>query len=487
MNTVSTLLLVFASLEPAFTRPTFENFIVLLRGAVLARGPRTVSNCLRAAWPWAQHVHFSTYENLLRRARYSLYFLGALLFREVLTLLSKNAVIELAVDETLVRRYGPQILGIGMHRDAVRSSHGYRIATPGHKWVVVSVVVALPFLSRSIALPVASALYTPAQPPKRNRRGKLREHHHTPLEIALTLIKLVVGWAPGRTFRILGDGSYATHTWADALQAQSASRRLRRVRLVSRLRLDASLYDDPPVYNGLGRPRKKGVRLPSPQAVAADPTTRWHFATVAWYGATRKRVQWCVGEGRWYKCGNLAKKIYWVLVRDPDGKRDDTVLMTTDETLSSIRIIEAFVRRWALEVTFEEARRELGLETCRNWSEGAVRRSVPLGLGLYTLVVLWFAKHVKDPDAYKQAMPWYKKPAITFSDMLAAARQEVWREAPRSAKGKTTFEEHRAKSGEFLVPLPMKRTRPVKRRQRRHPQRKNRKTIQPSPAKRRAG
>jgi len=487
MRSVSTLLLVFASFEPAFTRPTFENFAVLLRGALLARGPRTVSNCLRAAWPWARHAHFTTYENLLRRARYSLCFLGALLFREVLTLIPKGTVIELAVDETLVRRYGPQTPGIGMHRDAVRSSHGYRIATPGHKWVVVSVVVALPFLSRHMALPVACALYTPAQPAKRNHRAPLREHHHTPLEIALTLIKLVVGWAGERNIRILGDGSYATHAWADALQAQSDSRRLRRVRLVSRLRLDASLYDDPPAYNGVGRPRTKGQRLPSPQAVAADPGTSWHSATVAWYGATRKRVRWCVGQGRWYKCGNLAKQIYWVLVRDPDGKRGDTVLMTTDESLSPMRIIEAFVRRWALEVTFEETRRELGLETLRNWSPTAVQRSVPLGLGLYALVVVWFARHVKEPEACKQSMPWYEKPAVTFSDMLAAARQDVVREAQPGAKGKATFEEHHAKSGEFLVPLPMKTVRTTQGRKGRHLQRKHPRIIHQQPAKRHAG
>lgn len=483
MGPVSTLLLVFASFEPAFTRPTFEHFTVLLRGALLARGPRTVSNCLRAAWPWARHAHFTTYENLLRRARYSLCFLGALLFRQVRTLVPQNATLELAVDETLVRRYGVQIPGIGMHRDAVRSSHGYRIATPGHKWVVVSVVVTLPFMARRMALPVACALYTPPKPAKRNCRGKLRERHHTPLSIALTLIKLVAGWAGERDVRVLGDGAYATHAWADALQTQSACRRLRRVRLVSRLRLDASLYGDPPVYSGIGRPRKKGQRLPSPQEVAADPATRWYTATVAWYGATRKRVQWCVGEGRWYKCGNLAKKIYWVLVRDPEGKRDDAVLMTTDERLSPTRIIEAFVRRWALEVTFEEARRELGLETLRNWSPAAVRRSVPLGLGLYALVVVWFARHVKAPEKCKQSMPWYEKPAVTFSDMLAAARREV----VRTTGAEGTFEQQGVNTGEFLVPFPMKTGRRAKDRKKRGSQRKSSRTPPRQTARRHAG
>jgi len=483
METVSTLLLIFASFEPAFTRPTFERFSVLLRGALLARGPRTVTNCLRAAWPWARHAHFTTYLNLLRRARYSLGFLGALLFRQVLTLIPKNAVLELAVDETLVRRYGVQTPGIGMHRDAVRSSHGYRIATPGHKWIVVSVVVALPFMTRRMALPVACALYTPAKPAKRNLRAQLREHHHTPLSIALTLIKLVVGWARGRNVRVLGDGAYATHAWADALQAQSACRRLQRVRLVSRLRLDASLYGDPPRYSGIGRPRTKGQRLPSPQDVAADPATRWHTATVTWYGATRKRVRWCTGQGRWYKCGNLAKKIYWVLVRDPEGKRGDAVLMTTDESLSSTQIIEAFVRRWALEVTFEEARRELGLETLRNWSPTAVRRSVPLGLGLYALVVVWFAKHVKNPERCKQSMPWYKKPAVTFSDMLAAARQDI----VRTTGPEGTFEEQGANTGEFLVPLPMKTGHGKRGSKIRRSQRKGAHKIHRPPAKSRAG
>ena len=83
------------------------------------------------------------------------------------------------------------------------------------------------------------------------------------------------------------------------------------------------------------------------------------------------------------------------------------------------------MRRWSLETTFQEAREHLGLETLRNWSEKAVKRSVPFLLGLYSLIVVWFALHVEQPERFPLERPWYKKPSVTFSDMLSAARGDI--------------------------------------------------------------
>ncbi len=443
MGTVSTIVTLLASFDSALTVPTAGNLAVLLRGAVLSTGPRTVTGCLLAAWPWVRK-HWSAYANVVRRARMNLLVLARKLFELVVALVPPESVIELVVDESLVRRYGPRVVGIGMHRDAVRSSHGCHAVTPGHKWVVVSVVIRLPFMRRAVALPVLSALYTPARHARRNRSRALYRRHRTVGELALLLVRLVVRWAPGRRFRLIGDGTYGTHDLADALNPASRHESLRGVSLVSRFSLDAAIYAPAPPYSGCGRPRVKGHKLPSPREVAADPDTDWTRLNVAWYGGTRKDVLVCSGTGRWYRRGSAATPVRWVLVRDPDGRRGDEVFFTTDLTLSSQQIIETFVRRWGQETTFQEARALLGLETLRNRSANAVRRSVPLLLGVYSLIAVWFAQHVRTPHDYKRSTPWYSKDCVTFSDMLAAARHDILREIlssrgrPETAESKLT-------------------------------------------------
>lgn len=427
MTPVSTIVGLLASFGPALTARTAENLAVLLRGAVLAHGPRTVTGCLVAAWPWVTK-HWSAYANVARRARLNLLALARILFRLVVDLVPLDAVIVLAVDESLVRRYGPYVVGIGMHRDAVRSSHARVQVTPGHKWVTLSVVVKLPFVQRALALPVLAVLYTTAKHAARNRTKRLYRRHRTVPELALLMVRMVVRWVPGRRFRVLGDGSYGTHGLADAFTPASTCPSLRRVTLVSRFHRDAATYAPPPRYSGRGRPRVKGEQLPSPREVAADPRTRWTRATVDWYGATRKEVLLCSRTGLWYRCGSEATPVRWALVRDPEGKHGDEVFFTTETDLEAKDLVEAFVWRWGLETTFQEARALLGLETLRNRAATSVGRSVPMLLAVYSLVVVWFAKHVSAPESYKRNTPWYTKPSVTFSDMCAAARQDILRE-----------------------------------------------------------
>jgi len=433
LEPVCTILMVLASFAPALTVRTAQNLGVLFRGAVLATGPRTVTSCLVAAWPWVTK-HWSAYANVLRRARLDMRGLARTLFRLIAELIPPGAVIDLAVDETLVRRYGPRVVGVGMHRDAVRSSHARVQVTPGHKWVTLSVVVRLPFVRRALALPLLSVLYTTVKQAARNHAGRFYRQHRTVTELALLLVRMVVRWAPDRRFRVIGDGSYGTHDLADALNPASQSLSLRRVSLVSRFHKDAALYAPPPAYSGHGRPRVKGRPLPAPGRVASNRRTRWTRVPVAWYGATEKTVRVASRTGLWYRCGSRPTPVRWVLVRDPDGRRADEVFFTTDLALTPRAIIETFVRRWSIETTFQEARSLLGLETLRNRTGDAVRRSVPLLLATYSLIVVWFAKHVRTPETYKRSTPWYSKVSVTFSDMLAAARHDILHErlSPRA-------------------------------------------------------
>jgi hypothetical protein len=84
------------------------------------------------------------------------------------------------------------------------------------------------------------------------------------------------------------------------------------------------------------------------------------------------------------------------------------------------------MKRWSLEVTFEEGRAHLGIETQRQWSDLAIERSTPLLFGLYSLVTLFgHALHPNGRIPVAQTA-WYRKQTATFHDVLALVRQHVW-------------------------------------------------------------
>jgi hypothetical protein len=203
--------------------------------------------------------------------------------------------------------------------------------------------------------------------------------------------------------------------------------------VVTRLRLDAALYAPaPPRRPGqTGRPRRKGPRQPTLAAIAADPETEWTTLTVAqWYGSGERTVEVVSATAVWYHSGLPPVPLRWVLIRDPQGKFATQALLCTDLTVAPAQILAWFIQRWQLEVTFEEARRHLGLETQRQWSEAAIRRTTPVLLGLFSLVTLLAHQQMQDPDRPPDRVirhaAWYRKPSPTFADALALVRRAVW-------------------------------------------------------------
>src|SRR5262249_49424881 len=157
-----------------------------------------------------------------------------------------------------------------------------------------------------------------------------------------------------------------------------------------RLRLDAGLYDPPPapVAGKRGPKPKKGARQLklTERASRADPP--WEEHELEWYGGQPKRLRLFSRTRLWSTPGQDPVAIRYVLVRDPEGDMADAAYLCTERGMLSQQIVEHMVRRWAVEVTFEEARAHLGMETQRQWSDRAIARTTPVVLGLYSLVML---------------------------------------------------------------------------------------------------
>jgi hypothetical protein len=333
------------------------------------------------------------------------------------------------IDETLERRYGRKIAARGVYRDPVRSTHENFVKSSGLRWVCVMLLVEVPWASRVWALPFLSALA-----PSERYSAKRGKQHKKITEWAWQLLLLLRRWYPQREIVAVADRAYAS------LKLLSRCRSLSKpVTFITRLRLDAALYEPaPPRRPGqIGRPRIKGERLPNLSVVAQDPTTVWKPAKIAnWYGSGERTVEVASETAVWYSTGLFAVPLRWVLVRDPKGKFKTQALLCTDLDADPKKILSWFVMRWQLEVTFQEVRRHLGFETQRQWSDMAIRRTTPALLGLFSLVTLFAHRRMRQAaGAFRRQAGWYHKAHPTFADALALVRKELWAQEEQTFHG----------------------------------------------------
>jgi DDE superfamily endonuclease len=404
----------------AFTTPTFRHALVLVSGTILANGRRTVAAALRAVG-LGEERRFTTYHRVLNRGVWSALVLSRLLLDLLVrTFLASDAPLELVVDGTLVRRRGRKVAWKGRFHDATRSQSGHVVTSDGIHWVCVMLLVPVPWSRRRWALPfLAIPTFTPAI------SARLGKPHRTAPERTEGLVRLIRRWQPRRTIQVVGDSSFAVLRLAHVCNAV-------RVRLISRLVLNAQLYDPPPVRPAStpGVKPKKGPRQPKlvdrlDATTVAARRTAWQRQVVAWYGHQRRLLDVATGTALWHTDGCAPLPIRWVLLRHPQGRLSPYALFCTDQSIDALTILAAYLLRWNVEVTFEEARAHLGLETQRQWTTRAVGRTTPCLLGLFSVVVLM--AHAAHPDRLptRQAA-WYPKPEPTFSDALAAVRRELW-------------------------------------------------------------
>ena len=416
----------FPSSLNSYTKPTpgrgrgqaWRKAQVLLVGAILTPGQRTVAAALRVMGRSDQR-DYAHYHEVLNRAVWSSRAAARILLALLLQHLDRSeGPLVFGIDETLERRRGPKIKARGIYRDAVRSSRQQLVKASGLRWISLMWLGHIPWAGRHWALPVLTVL----APSARYYRQQGRQHKkltHWARQMVLQLRR----WLPHRSLVLVGDNSYAVLDLLHCCQSLAQP-----VTLIARLRLDAALYvPAPPHQPGQnGRPPLKGARRPPLKALLEPVNVAWASAVVAWYDGTTRAVELTSQTAVWYRPGKPPVLIRWVLIRDPQGVFAPQALLCTDPAADPTQILEWFVLRWQLEVTFQKVRAHLGVETQRQWSDLAIARTTPILMGLFSWTTL-AAQLLRQqrPSAHRTAA-WYAKPSPTFVDAIALVRRHLW-------------------------------------------------------------
>lgn len=405
MGLVASFVDLLQELSRVMTRPTFVSFVLVVTGWVFAHR-RTVTGMILAAGA-VRAKHHSAFHRVFAAARWSRDELGLAVFQLILKW-QGDSIVMLGLDDTLARKGGRKIFGVGMHHDPLLSSRKTAVMNWGHSWVVLGVLVRLPCCpQRSFCLPILFRLYL-------NRQTATRQGwvYRTRPELAVEMLQMLCQRHEDGHFHVVADSTYGGQSVLKHLPANCE--------LTSRLLLDARLYDLPPEREkgARGRPRKRGARLPSPRQMLA---ARRREVRMDLYGR-RERSQVAECAACLY-C--LPERLLRVVAVQPlSGGRSQQAFYSTCGQASAEQVLSWYGMRWSMEQTFQESKGHLGFEEPQGWTRRAVERTAPTAMVVYSLIVLWFGVvgHREYCPPYR---PWYRtKQAPSFSDMLSTLRRE---------------------------------------------------------------
>lgn len=494
------IIALLSTFESCFTKPTWEHARTILIGAILCPTKRTVTACLRVIG-LSHEKKFDKYHRVLSHASFDAFSLVKILLGLLIIMIPSGSPIIIAMDETLERRKGSKIKGKGCYRDACRSTHSLVIKCFGLKWQCATLLVKLPWNTRTWALPFMTVLCHPkkyadsiigykvklmssvntlllghigyyhgeiyyanvdgvnTQFPeqlsnqlikyindsnatskilKRIKRnidnlgnknmklftalcGQHRLKHRTSIDYAMIMMKKINSVLK-KKWIFVGDGGFSCVKLGLACKRNN-------VTLISRLLLNAALYEELPIQPEIkkGRKRSKGKKVQSLREFSKNTDLVWNTCEINWYHGVAKKIELVTGVNLWYTPKFKPLLIRWVLVRDIDSGKVQA-FFSTDTTLSATTIIEYFVLRWNIEVTFEEVRAHLGVETQRQWSDNAINRSTPMLMGIFSLVCIMAYRLTDGKTIPAISTAWYKKSdEATFSDVLVYVKQAITR------------------------------------------------------------
>jgi DDE superfamily endonuclease len=397
-----------------FTTAVWRHVLVLVCGALLAPGRRTVAAALRVVG-LGEAAGFAVYHRVLSHGHWCSRALAHRLLLLLVAAFVPDGPVVVGLDDTIERRRGACIRAKGIYRDPVRSSHGPFVKASGLRWLCVMLLAPVPWAGCVWGLPFLTVLA-----PSERYAAEQGKRHKKLTDWGRQALLQVARWLPNRRVVAVADSSFS----AIALLRDLAPH----LTVVTRLRLDACLCDPPPPRRPRkrGRPPVTGARLPSLAERLGSRRTPWRRVSLdGWYGHRTRRLDIASGTALWHHPGRRVA-IRWVLVRDPSGETEPQAFLCTDQAAEPTDILRWFVQRWRTETTFEEARRHLGVEIQRQWSDLAILRTTPALLALFSLVTLWASQLAAERGPVVECVRWYRKSLPTFSDALALVRHELW-------------------------------------------------------------
>jgi hypothetical protein len=406
-----TLLPMLEVLRPALTRPGFENLRVLFCGWVLTPGAHAVTEALVQTRVAGQR-HHEAFHRFFSRGTWCPDELGRLLFQFIVQVMPAGSPLRLALDDTLAPKKGAHVFGIGSHLDAVRSTKRQKIFSFGHCWVVLALVMPVPFSTRTWALPILFRLYRT----QKECAVKKGQPHRKKTQLGRDMLEVITGWVEGRRVELSADSAYCNDTITRGLASN--------IILFGAMRPDAVLTRVPASRrrHSNGRPRVRGTVLPKPAAMAKGRSP-W-LTTYAFLYGKRRTVEYKKCVAQWYRaCG--VRPLHVIVVRAAVGDIGIRVFFCTDPTLSVREILEGYAQRWAIEVCFRELKQLLGFADSSARKQAAVERTAPFVGLTYTMLVLWAVKGAHSVIS-PPLRPWYShKRGLSFADILRTAQRTL--------------------------------------------------------------
>jgi hypothetical protein len=408
------ILNIFHIFSPVFSSPCWKKAVSIFVGTVLCKHKHTTTNILRALG-LSQSSTFCNFHRFFNRDKWSMTEAAKILAQKIISVFIPEGPILIGIDETLERRWGKKIKMKAPYRDPLRSSKKGNGNVMGIKWISLMFLVKVPWGIRRWALPFFTVLA-----PHRKHSQNISKKHKTVIMWAIQMMKWIVRFvSKSRKIIFVGDGAYGGIRFAWECSKLGVS-------LVARSRFDLSLYGHPPRKKQRGRKRVKGKKLPKLREKLKTPKKQWKSSKLSWYGGETRRVKYLTGVAIWYSTAlSVPLKIRWVIVQEPGAAERCLPLICNDISMKPHKIIEYYVARWSLEVTFEESRAHLGIETQRQWSDRSIERQTPFFLSTFSLICLVGHKMFTKGQLVVQKTAWYKKQEITFSDIVHCLRREL--------------------------------------------------------------
>lgn len=407
------LVVLLAPFSVCFSEPVFATFQVMVAAWVVCLGRRTISRVWQTTGRSADEDHSKAYR-LFNQAVWNFDDLARVTLLELLADLIPGSSVWIVVDDTLCHKRGASVAFGGIFLDAVLSSRKHKVFRFGVNWVTLGVVVQLPFRKdRSFCINLLWRVYS------KKVKGL---PHQTKSQLARQMVELVATWLPQRTLYVVADSAYVGKHLLKGLPQH--------VHAVGPIHPKAALTCPLPAdYQGR---RKIGEALAAkPKGMMDDPTFgSWDELVLALPNGEEKGLLVKVLKGLcWYPVAGQ-RKMQLVLLRDPEGKWRDEMLLSTDLRLSAQEVILGYLRRWSVEVCYWESKELLGLHEPQVRTQEAVQRAHPMAWFVGGLVLLWYARYGQEAEQARWDRPWYEPEAgPTFAQMLATMRLHLWRDS----------------------------------------------------------